>query len=85
MQEEEEEEEAEEEEVKPKKKGGGKGWGSNYLKPALATFMGKDSAPRNEVVKEIWRHAKEHNLQDPTNRQYIVCDERLFALFAKKR
>ena len=25
--------------------------------------MGKDSCARTEVVKEIWRHAKENNLQ----------------------
>ena len=83
-QEEEEEEEEEETEQEPKKKKS-RGWGSNYLKPALATFMNMDSCPRSDVVKEIWRHTKEHNLQDPKDKRYIVCDERLFALFQKKR
>jgi len=78
----EEEEEEEEEEARPKKKGKGGGLAAPvYLKPALATFMGKDSAGRPEVVKEIWRHAKELNLQDPKDKRYIVCDERLFAVF----
>ena len=85
MQEEEEaEEEEEEEEAAPKKKKA-RGWGSNYLKPALATFMNADSCPRSDVVKEIWRHTKEHDLQDPKDKRFIVCDERLFALFQKKR
>ena len=78
---EEEEEEAVEE--APKKKS--RGWGSLYLKPALATFMNLDSCPRTDVVKEIWRHTKEHGLQDPKDKRYIVCDERLFALFQRKR
>ena len=78
----EEEEEEEEEEARPKKKGKGGGLAAPvYLKPALATFMGKDSAGRPKVVKEIWRHAKELNLQDPKDKRYIVCDERLFAVF----
>ena len=81
-----EEEEEEEEQQQPKKKGkGGGGFGEAYLKPALATFMGRDSAGRSEVIKEIWRHVKELNLQDPKDKRYIVCDERLFAVFQKKR
>jgi hypothetical protein len=70
------------EEERPKKKGKSGGFSAPvYLKPALAIFMGKDSAGRPEVVKEIWRHAKELNLQDPKDKRYIVCDERLFAVF----
>ena len=56
-----------------------------YLKPALAEFMGKASCARTEVVKEIWRHAKANNLQDPNNKLWIVCDERLAALFGQTR
>jgi len=85
QEEEEAEEEAEEEETETKKKKKSRGWGSNYLKPALATFMNADSCPRSDVVKEIWRHTKEHDLQDPKDKRYIVCDDRLFALFRKKR
>jgi len=83
-----EEEEEEEEEDKPKKKGSGKksgGFGKNYLKPSLANFMGVDSCGRSEVVKEIWRHTKEHDLQDPNDKRWIICDERLTALFGKKK
>ena len=78
--------EEEEEEEGPKKTGKhGGGFGEAYLKPALAAFMGRDSAGRSEVIKEIWRHVKELNLQDPKDKRYIVCDERLFAVFQKKR
>jgi len=78
-------------EKKPKKepkegaKKPGKGFGKNYLKPALAIMMGMDSCGRTDVVKEIWRHAKLFELQDPKDKRYICCDERLFAVFQKKR
>ena len=72
----EEEEEEEEEAAAPKKKkgGGSKGWGSVYLNPPLNDFMGVESCPRSDVVKEIWRHVKEHNLQLPTDKRFIICD-----------
>ena len=41
------------EERPKKKKGKGGGFSAVYLKPALAIFMGKDSAGRPKVVKEI--------------------------------
>ena len=69
-------EEEEEEAAAPKKKkgGGSKGWGSVYLNPPLNDFMGVESCPRSDVVKEIWRHVKEHNLQLPTDKRFIICD-----------
>jgi upstream activation factor subunit UAF30 len=85
QEEEEEEEEEEETKAEPKAKAKSKGWGSNYLKPALANFMNADSCPRSEVVKEIWKHVKANDLQDPTNKQFIICDDRLMSLFNKKK
>lgn len=36
---------------------------------------------RLQVVKQIWIYIREKNLQDPSNRRNIICDETLCALF----
>lgn len=40
---------------------------------------------RPEVVKRMWVYIKEHNLQDPADKRWIICDERLTQLFGKDR
>ena len=47
------------------------------LSENLADIVGSDKMPRTEVVKRMWAYIKENKLQDPTNRQYINCDEKL--------
>lgn len=40
------------------------------------------SAPLSaQVVKRLWSYIRENNLQDPKNKQNIICDESLQALF----
>jgi upstream activation factor subunit UAF30 len=64
-------EEEEEEESKPSasksskkaKSTSGRGWKPQWLKPALAEFVGTDQMKRTEVVKMIWDHVKTNNLQ----------------------
>lgn len=34
-----------------------------------------------QVVKRLWNHIRENNLQDPKNKRNIICDESLYALF----
>ena len=34
-----------------------------------------------QVVKRLWNHIRENNLQDPKNKRNIICDESLHALF----
>ena len=34
-----------------------------------------------QVVKKLWAYIRENNLQDPKNRQNILCDESLRAIF----
>ena len=41
--------------------------------------------PRPAVVKKIWEYVRLHNLQDPSNKRYIICDDKLQAVFKKKR
>ncbi|KAL5021045.1 hypothetical protein ScPMuIL_000200 [Solemya velum] len=76
-------------EAKPRKKGVCKG-NSPYsracvLSPELATVMGTDRMARNEVVKRMWQIVKERKLEDPKNKQFMLCDEELFRVFGKKR
>lgn len=35
----------------------------------------------NQVVKQLWNHIRENNLQDPSNRRNIICDDTLRNLF----
>ncbi|KAH9656238.1 swib complex baf60b domain-containing protein [Citrus sinensis] len=51
------------------------------LSPDLQTFVGVSELARTEVVKKLWAYIREKNLQDPKNRQNIICDEALQVLF----
>lgn len=37
------------------------------------------------MVKELWKHIKEHDLQDPSDRRQIICDEKLHAIFKQSK
>lgn len=65
-----------------------KGGGSGFLAPvrlsdALVKFLGIDenALPRADVTKRIWQYIKENELQDPSDKKTIICDERLKELF----
>lgn len=65
-----------------------KGGGSGFLAPvqlsdALVKFLGIDenALPRADVIKRIWQYIKENELQDPSDKKTIICDERLKELF----
>ncbi|XP_044470012.1 upstream activation factor subunit spp27-like [Mangifera indica] len=51
------------------------------LSPQLREFLGVPELARTEVVKQTWAYIREKDLQDPSNRRNIICDERLRALF----
>ena len=53
--------------------------------PELAAIVGSDPMPRTAVVAKGWDHIRKHELQDPTNRQTIVADNKLRAVFGKDR
>ncbi|XP_069139617.1 uncharacterized protein [Argopecten irradians] len=64
----------------------GKGYGKPcLLSPALANIMGTDQMPRCDVVKKMYDIAKEGNLLDPKNKQYMICNDDLFKVFGKRR
>ncbi|CAN0864290.1 Upstream activation factor subunit spp27 [Linum grandiflorum] len=66
-----------------KKRGGGGGGFTKIcgLSPQLQEFVGAPEMARTEVVKKIWCYIREKELQDPSNRRNILCDEPLRALF----
>lgn len=40
---------------------------------------------RPEIVKVLWKYIKDNNLQDPADRRYILCDEKLKTIFDQDR
>ena len=59
-----------------------------FMKPlevskALAEVIGPKAVPRTEVVKNLWKYIKKHNLQDSKNRRNINADAKLKAVFGK--
>lgn len=40
---------------------------------------------RPQVVKKLWEHIKANDLQDPSDKRQIVCDEKLQATFKVAR
>ena len=56
------------------------------LSPALGDFLGgKEECSRPQTVKHLWNYIKEHQLQDPKDRKYILCDAKMQALFKTPR
>ncbi|KDP31884.1 hypothetical protein JCGZ_12345 [Jatropha curcas] len=65
-----------------------KGEKSGFLAPlqlsdALIKFLGtgENALSRAEVVKRMWEYIKQNNLQDPSDKRRIICDEKLKQLF----
>ena len=55
------------------------------LSPELAALAGPGPMPRTEVVTKVWAYIREHGLQDPANKQTIVADDKLRAVFSRDR
>ena len=47
------------------------------LSDELAELVGTDILPRPQVVKAIWAHIKKYDLQNPTDKREILCDDKL--------
>jgi len=75
---------------KKKSSGGGRKGNEAFkksykLSPELAEFLGEETMPRHEVVKKIWEHIKSNKLQDPSQKQFCICDEGLEKVIGVKR
>lgn len=51
----------------------------------LGAVVGSKPAPRTEIIKKIWEYIKKNKLQDAKNKRMINADEKLLALFNKKK
>ena len=59
----------------------------SLLSPEMAAVFDNQytELPRPEVVRKLWEYIKMHNLQDPKDRRFILCDEKLQSLFNRPR
>ncbi|CAO3694067.1 unnamed protein product [Umbelopsis ramanniana] len=53
------------------------------LSPAIQTLTRceQDELPRPTIVKRIWEYIKEKDLQDPSDKRSILCDDTMKAVF----
>jgi upstream activation factor subunit UAF30 len=77
----------EEEDVTPKKKKSGGGLAApKEISDDLAAFLGQGKImSRTEIVKMLWAYVREHDLQDPENKQQILLDSALKKVFGCKQ
>ncbi len=54
------------------------------ISDALAAVIGAGDRARTQVVSDIWKYIKKHNLQDPKNRRNILADAKLKPVFGGK-
>ena len=51
----------------------------------LGEIVGADALPRSEVVSKIWTYIRSNKLQDPADGRNILADDKLEAIFGKKK
>jgi upstream activation factor subunit UAF30 len=73
-------------------KSGSKGRTANaaFAKPLqpsgeLAAVVGSSPLPRTEVVSKVWDYIRKNKLQNPENKREILADDKLQAVFGKKK
>ena len=72
------------------KKAGGRKVNPALMKPLqpskeLAAVVGSAPLPRPEVVSKVWDYIKKNDLQNPQNKREILADDKLEAVFGKKK
>ncbi|PSR74517.1 SWIB/MDM2 domain protein [Coniella lustricola] len=66
----------------PKKRKAGGGFQKEFnLSFALADLVGAERMSRPQVVKKLWEHIKANDLQEPTDKRQIRCDDLMSAVF----
>lgn len=57
------------------------------LSPEMAAVFDNEFSEltRPEVVKKLWEYIKKHDLQDPKDKRFILCDEKLTNVFNRPR
>ncbi|OIV92004.1 hypothetical protein TanjilG_07743 [Lupinus angustifolius] len=70
--------------TQPKAKRRGGPGGLNKLcgvSPELQVIVGQPALPRTEIVKQLWAYIRKNNLQDPSNKRKIICNDELRVVF----
>ncbi|KAG2688539.1 hypothetical protein I3760_09G100300 [Carya illinoinensis] len=49
--------------------------------PELQAIVGEPALPRTEIVKQLWAYIRKNNLQDPSNKRKIICNDALRLVF----
>lgn len=57
------------------------------LSPEMAAVFDNEftEMSRPELVKKLWDYIKANNLQDPKDKRFILCDEKLQTVFSRTR
>jgi len=55
------------------------------LSEPLSALLGETSLSRPQTVSKIWAYVKERDLQDPTDKRLIRCDDALRAVFKAEK
>ncbi|KAI0391108.1 DEK C terminal domain-containing protein, partial [Xylariaceae sp. FL0594] len=72
--------------VTPKKRKAGGGFQKPFnLSYPLAEICGEPQLSRPQVVKKLWEHIKQNELQDPNDKRQILCDDMMQAVFKVNR
>jgi len=50
---------------------------------ALSAIVGSQPLARTEAIKRLWDYIKARNLQNPSNKRNILCDDALKAVMGK--
>ena len=81
-----EKEKREKEERRKNRKPGGFATTEYKISPALqACCGGVKQISRPQATKQIWNYIKSNNLQNPSNRREIICDEKLLKVFENNK
>lgn len=56
------------------------------LSPQLSNLLnGEAQLSRPQVTKKLWEHIKGNDLQDPDDKRYILCDDRMKEVFRQDK
>ncbi|CAK7227599.1 hypothetical protein SBRCBS47491_006625 [Sporothrix bragantina] len=72
-------------EAAPKKKASGGFQKPFNLSYQLGELVGVQQLSRPQVVKKLWEHIKGNDLQDPTDKRQIRCDDKMQAVFKQQK
>lgn len=55
------------------------------LDPRLARLLGIHTQTRPVIIQALWQYIKTHKLQDPHEREFVLCDKYLQQIFESQR